>query len=209
MRALNVVASCRRRGSGVRVTARWFPLLVAYSVALCPAPAVPDAQAAPAPSMTVQPDEAMENTVGLPDALPLAEAVARFNERTKRLSGEPNGSTQRPLTDEEVLTALCYRLALGTDLAKAGREAYERIVSTRMLPKGAHLDFVRGWVGARPLGRGTKPMDIKVWQITLDVWMDRHPLTPDSRSPASRLLIRLEHLGTTPSSLVAPDGNEP
>jgi hypothetical protein len=159
--------------------------------------------------MATQPDEAMENTEGLPDALPLAVAVARFNERTKRLSGEPNGTTQRPLTEEEVLTALCHRLMLGTDLTKKGRETYERIVRTRMLPKGAHLEAFGGWFGARPLGRGTNRMDVKVWQISLAVWMDRYPATPDSRSPAPRLLIRLEHLGTTPSSLAAPDDNDP
>jgi len=185
-------------------------LIFVACLALSPAPAR-SREAASSLAASATPDgneEAKENSFGLPDDLPLAEAVARFNQRTKRLSGEPNGNTQPPLTVEEVVTALCYRLALGTDLTKDGRDTYVRIVTTRMLPKGAHLDFGRGWVGARPLGRGTKPMDIKLWEITLDVWMDRYPPGPGESSPAPRLIIRMQHLRTGPSSLKGPEYDE-
>jgi hypothetical protein len=78
-------------------------------------------------------------------------------------------------------------------------DALRRIVKSRTFPKGAHFQLAGGYGRTRLEGRNSKPIDIEMCKITLELWLDRYPAEPGVEGPPRDVLIRLQHIGTRPS----------
>jgi len=137
-------------------------------------------------------DEALLNTYGYAKPIPLEKAVTQFNTRVKK---NDVGKTQPPLTAEEVLASLRYRLVDSTrKLESKLAKTYQEIVATSILPKGALLDFMSGCSACvhGDFPKRSKPVDINMWVINLHVWQDKYPAQPDS--PIFKHQIREQYI---------------
>jgi serine/threonine protein kinase/formylglycine-generating enzyme required for sulfatase activity len=100
-----------------------------------------------------RPAGAPETREDIDKDIPLAEALHRANERFP----DP-----QPLTEEEVIAAVRNIKQKHPDIPDAVYQAYQRVVSEHMLPKGMYFSQIPGWVTEH----GTFEVDWK--DLTLD-----------------------------------------
>jgi hypothetical protein len=102
---------------------------------------------------------------GYPNEIPITAAVEEFNKRAK---ADSTGSTQPPLTVEELKAAIRGWSETDNPYNDTIFVAFQNIVKTGMMPKGSYLYFIPGLVGINGC-------NVSVWWINLNINLDKYP----------------------------------